>query len=288
VFDGGRTVSNNGTVFHVAAFEETDGGFKNVRLLTEEQVGQLLMVYAKTYKLTEDQSSDIMDIFKTQGLITVSEYIDELFASAEEAQKEQQENMESTESGTESIPEDADSQSTSSDSNTTSQDETSEAPVETEDPTLAETVETNTEGALNELTFGDTKIDINTLTLDQVVDYGFVSEGTNLFIIGNEAVNIGGLTLVNADGIELKVASGNNVSVSAIVVNTQNFMFANGLCVGMTLEAATQAIANENVKMLNDEFLILKNTDNTLVLRVEEGTVTEIYLLVNELFFSET
>jgi hypothetical protein len=80
----------DGIQYHIADYELTDAGYKNVRVLTEELVSKLLMVYTKTYKLDAVQNTEIQSIFRHDGVMAVRNYIDELFAEAEEAQKKQQ------------------------------------------------------------------------------------------------------------------------------------------------------------------------------------------------------
>jgi hypothetical protein len=79
--------STSGDTYYIVDYEKAAYGYENIRILTNEQIGALLMMYAKTYKLDTTQYSEIQNIFKNDGAIAVKNYIN---AMAEELKLRQQ------------------------------------------------------------------------------------------------------------------------------------------------------------------------------------------------------
>ena len=78
---------NSNGKYHIVDFEHSDLGFNHVKILTTDLAEQLLLTYAKTYRLTAEQNEVMHSVFETQGLMGVRDYINDLFAETEANQK---------------------------------------------------------------------------------------------------------------------------------------------------------------------------------------------------------
>lgn len=76
----------DGTVYQVARLDYANGEYKDAAILTSENTYKLLMFYINTYELTSAQSDEMTSVFEESGLIGVRQYVDNLFAEAEEKQ----------------------------------------------------------------------------------------------------------------------------------------------------------------------------------------------------------
>lgn len=83
-FDGSSKLMQAEKTYFVVDYKTGVNGYENVKVLSEENVGQLLLLYAKTYMLTEDQSDTIYEICYTDGLLALRDYMDETFNSGSE------------------------------------------------------------------------------------------------------------------------------------------------------------------------------------------------------------
>ena len=83
----------SGAPVYLVSYEETDSGYRNARLLDSDTTDELITLYAKTYRLSEQQVETMHEKFAVGGVPGVKKYVDDLFAEAEAAQKEQQDNM---------------------------------------------------------------------------------------------------------------------------------------------------------------------------------------------------
>jgi hypothetical protein len=90
---------NDEKIYYVAHYELIDGEYKDLCLLTEDSVWQLLMLYTKTYRLNNSQNASMQSVFYESGVMAVKTYINELFAE-DEASQNNQETPPSTENET--------------------------------------------------------------------------------------------------------------------------------------------------------------------------------------------
>ena len=105
-----NTQDSSEQYYYIASYIKNGNKYSELKLIAEENVNELLMTYTKTYKLTEEEAIKIFDLFEDYGLVKVKEYVTDLFAEAEAAQKEQQENMHNQIGSTEETSENNESQ----------------------------------------------------------------------------------------------------------------------------------------------------------------------------------
>ena len=255
-----KLIADSGEPYYIADYELTESGYKDVRLLTESMVSQLLMLYTKTYKLSEEQNTEIQNVFRSSGVVAVKDYVDELFADAEEAQKQQQENQ----GNATGLVKDG----------------------------LAKNQTLNTEVDLSTFVIAENSMGMNDLTSEQLEAIGFTSnkESPKSFVIDSDVIAIGGTTLQNEGGNELGVLKTDG-GIAALFVNSNHYSFYNGLKVGMTKEEATTTIGNEQIQWIQaavSEVLIFKNANNTLVVYLDaDGKFVENILLINNALLFE-
>lgn len=152
--------------------------------------------------------------------------------------------------------------------------------AEQSNPLLAETIGANTEADLATIMLDGTTFDIKAGVEEILARFELESDGT-FSMASNGAVSFGGLKYFNADGVEISISESNE-EIVMIKVDTDDFTFYNELCVGMTTDGALNAINDENIDVI-DNFIILKNADNTLVLCIDsfDGTTIETIYLIN-------
>jgi hypothetical protein len=80
------------TRYYVASYTKNKSGYKNVKLLDEATVSRLLVLYVKTYELTEEQFDELNNEFHMSGLLAVKEKVDKWFKKAEEDQHKENQN----------------------------------------------------------------------------------------------------------------------------------------------------------------------------------------------------
>lgn len=80
----------NGKTYYIADYEKTESGFKDVRVFVESTIEKLFSVYAKVYRLTEAQYAELQAVYGRNGIMAMRTYVDELFAEAEKAKKEEE------------------------------------------------------------------------------------------------------------------------------------------------------------------------------------------------------
>lgn len=73
--------------YYIAKMQKDDGGYQNVKLLSEENVSKLMVQYIKTYELDQAQGKRLQEIFNSDGIPAMQTYINELFKEEEEQQK---------------------------------------------------------------------------------------------------------------------------------------------------------------------------------------------------------
>lgn len=247
------TMVVNSELCYIASYETSASGYKNVRLLTQDLVNQLLMVYTKTYKLMAAQTTEMQAVFQQNGILAVKDYINQSFAAAEEAQKRQQEEQKVVEETQEVIQGNL---------------------------LLAETMEPNTEADLSTVFFGDVAWNVKELTSEMLAQNGF-AQTDEFSMAANGVLEFGGVNYKNDAGINVAVEEKDG-TISAIKVTSNEFKFYNLLQVGMTVDEALTAIADDNVKIVNESFIVLKNAENVLILELDFANaeiVETIYLL---------
>lgn len=90
VVDGENTLMKpyDSQKYYIADYEWTDTGYHDVKVLTQESLGRLITVYTKTYKLDSEQNAELQSIANNDGPLAVRDYVNNMFAEAEEAQKD--------------------------------------------------------------------------------------------------------------------------------------------------------------------------------------------------------
>ena len=86
VYADEHTLQNAQGKYYIADYNWTDSGYGDVRVLTNDMVYELLLTYAKVYRLSAAQSDDMRAVFNQDGLVAVKTYINDLFAEAEAQQ----------------------------------------------------------------------------------------------------------------------------------------------------------------------------------------------------------
>ena len=79
--------------YYIADVQKDNVGNATIKLVPEESVNTFMVLISKTYKLNDVETEKIHDIFEKGGITAVRNYINNLFKDAEEAQKEQNEDI---------------------------------------------------------------------------------------------------------------------------------------------------------------------------------------------------
>lgn len=80
---------NQTETYYIVEYEMVEGAMSNVKVLTYTQIEELLYMYAKTYRLTTPQYEEMVNVYNAHGIEDARQYITDLFAAAEQAQKDQ-------------------------------------------------------------------------------------------------------------------------------------------------------------------------------------------------------
>ena len=146
---------------------------------------------------------------------------------------------------------------------------------------LAESTEINTNADIARVNFGDIVLDLKTLTTYDLINHNF-EVGGEMSMSSNSALEFTGINYIHESGIELYVAETDGI-VSIIKADTADFVFYNGIRVGMTIDEALAAIAEDDIVSARG-YIIVKSSDNTLVIHadvLDVTTIDMIYLINN-------
>jgi hypothetical protein len=246
------TADSDVSYYYIANYEESDEGIKNVKLITEEQANELLVLYVKTYTFGESDTKIIQDTFKNYGLAAVKKKVDETFADKEAAQ----------------------------DANKNEQDsEQDESDIEETKEEFYD-VQKNSEDYLGKIQFGDAEIDINDVSFKDLENLGFKQHG--FCLNANGLLQIKGLNYVNDNDVKLGVEENDDQNIVSIIIDSNVFECFNGLKVGMTLEDVLTAVNMDEPNA--DGHVVLKSKDSAIVVRFDsnDDTVHNIYVLGND------
>lgn len=241
-----QTINYDSTVYYVADYENTDIGYKDIRLLTEPQLQSLLVLYIKTYQLNKSQAQEMTNLYKSENIFSAKEYVDNLFAEAEAAQKGE------TVSGNEKTEDEND------------KDENSVI-------TITETfydLKSNSKEYLGELKYNEQEFDINSITLKDIEELGF--KETESSYVSNELLTITGTSYVNEADDIIIVEVNESDSVTSIIIESESIECFGGLKLGMTVEEALTTVG-------------LKDTDESgrIVLKGEDSSVVVLFDMIN-------
>jgi hypothetical protein len=235
----------NGTPIYIVSYEETDSGYRNAKLLDADTADQLITLYAKTYRLDETQVETMYTKFNAGGLPGVKQYVDDLFAEAEAAQKEQQENMSGNNKNT-----------------------------------SAAKLESNTTEDLSEFTYNG-----KTYTLDSVSYDIFASAFTTdkVYSLISSLVNINGVAHMRGDNDNvIFVTDESNGRQYVFGTRAPDIEFFDGIHAGMSVSELKKKMGAAYDSELSAG--IFKSKTHTLLALVVDETVETVFIIDNDYY----
>ena len=249
--------STDGNTYYLASYEiSNDGYYKNVKLLDEQAVSTLLVFYAKTYSMDKAEANELTTIFQKENKLSdVKKHVDDKYAEAEAAQKEQQ------------------------------QQQNPGGNQEPAEPAFDFTkLSVNTDKKIEEF-----KVSGNQTNF---MDFNFIESGftqakgvgmSSSVLLKDEATytcfykDLDKFAYWSYEGDVDAMFEFNSDTIS----NYDTFEFYNGIKLGMSLDAAKKAMG-ENLHRYNDMY-ILKSEKYSLVIESDffEKEVVAIYMVLN-------
>lgn len=233
------TVDNG--VYYIVESTMVDGHPTDVKTLTTTQIDELFYTYATTYRLKSVQYDEMINVFNTNGVLAAREYVTNLFAQAEQDQKNQ-----GILPGVTNNKVNMDNKIVYKE-NTTSKD-------------------------INMIIINGKSYSIQDMTKNFFTDRGYEESG--LF-------NYNVSTLYNIDGKKLSydgnmaletVCMAKNDFIDFFGTNDEAIRFINGVHVGMSDDEAIEALANLNpddVITENGSLLVVTTEEYNLVVVIE-------------------
>lgn len=240
-----RYTLSQAETYYIVEYEMADGEMTNVKVLTYTQVEELLYMYAKTYRLTTSQYDEMIAVYNAQGIEAARKHIADLFAAAEQAQKDQ------------GILPGIGNDKTNVDNK-----------IVFKEPTTKEDI--------NVIVINDKIYSIQDMNKNFFKDRGYSVSGFFKYEVG-VLYNISGEKLSYDGNMTLEtVTMAENDFIDFFGTNDKLTQFINGVHVGMTEDEAREALESlnpEDVILEKGSLLVVSTDEYNLVIQIEPEKV---------------
>lgn len=258
VEDKSEELINADAAYFIVDYEKTDAGYKNVKVIEEENVQQLLNLYTKTYQLNNEEAAELQDIYRERGMRKVKEHIDEMFREAEEKKKEYDKQ------------------------NGLVDDTVNE--ITLPDKQYYKT-EQNVDILSTMFKYGDVQIDINELTNEKIESLGFRA-GSDFAAYDSELITLSFGSHKHTVGDKFYTSNNRDNEIDAILFDEEMFTYE-GVTVGATREDVANALSfAQDIPETGD--ILLKSDKNAVLFVFEDGDAVRKVILFtsNEIGFN--
>ena len=247
----------------VVDFEKTDAGYKDVKLLTVKQIEELMLLYAKTYQLNNDQVTEMRNIYEDENFVNARKYVNNLFKDAEAAQEKNNKNDKN-------------------DENDENQNNKQEQQENNKEQLFLEELSANSElKDLGIIKCGESEIDINEVSVKdlEALEFEMLKE---VYAYTNNYINSQGVYFSKGD-IKVGVDRSEDDEIRGLVITTKDVECFGGLKVGMT---DTEALSILGLEELNaDRHVAVKSEDSSMFVWIDDnGVVEKIFVFENEYY----
>lgn len=259
--DENKELQINAIDYVVADFEKDDNGYKNIKLITTEQAEELLLLYAQTYQLNNDQVIEMRNLYEEENLVNARSYVNDLFKKAEAAQKNEETNDENDDSTT--VKDDGEKK------------DNEKNPLESfkPDPHIKD---------LGVVKNNDIAFDVNQMTVSNLEEDGFEMKIGSVFIYGNDWIFVQGHHC-EKNGVELGIEKQDDNEIKAFAINTDQFECYGGIKVGMPVEDALTSLNMESTNA--DEHIVVRSEDATMFVWMSDEEVVDKIIVLEKNYF---